>query len=179
MMKKSVFLCASVVKIQSKSNRPICTAGADARDGDIAQIGMEMGRRGNMFQQRLEQVQLYADDLAADPADQVQVRDAVVAQLKQALPVADIDQRDQAERIEQVEGPVDGGELDIGVERGYAGVDLIGGRCPVELMQYQQNLLALGGQAKTALVELIEENLFTRHGPSCLLRIFATTILAH
>ena len=66
-----------------------------------------------MLQQRLEQVQLHPDDLTAGPADQVQVGDAVMAQLKQALPVADIDHRHQVERIEQVERAVDGGELDV------------------------------------------------------------------
>jgi len=88
---------------------------------------------------------------------------AGVNQLEQTLFFAGVDDRDQPERIEQVEGAVDGGKLNPGIPDGNHGINLFGGKPPAQSGAGQAEPIPVGGSGGSRAGEAVGEVLFTRH----------------
>ena len=103
--------------------------------------------------ERAQQIGRDLGDVTADPADEVDVL-LLPHRMVGGCPVREVGVGDEAELLEQLQRPVDRGDVHTGSRLGYRGVHLIRGGVAegVDRLQHQ---LALRGEAKPAGAELI------------------------
>lgn len=143
--------------------------GAQSRDGDIVQAGLETELRQQARQQGVRVAHGHDENAPAALTDQVQVRLTDPDQLVASLAVAQIDCCHKAKNTQQLQGAIDRRDIyDRGISRLVTlgkRVDLVRCGIAIDAVQHRQHASALCGHAHAVASELFRKELFAGHAP--------------
>jgi hypothetical protein len=151
----------------------ILTIFAESEKRNVVEVGCKTVRVPQLFFKRLDQALIRFDDQSTAPAGKMQVRPMSGGGVEFAA-ASDVDTADETFLNQQVERPVDGGDVH-GTGLGLDGlIDVLSAEVLAAVCHGLDDHLPLGGETVAALSKALDNGLDMVHGKHLLLQIFAT-----
>jgi hypothetical protein len=134
--------------------RRVGAVGTHAVDDEVNGLGKKFVVFPEMGTDSLDKVTLVVENRATGPADEVELV-VGVSDLPVAFAVPKVDGLGELELLEQGEGPVDAGDVEVGDGLGYLSMNLLGGEMRSRTAQHVPDELALRGKPVTLGTEAV------------------------